>query len=241
MADFSTAWKISAKNESGYANVKGDAGGMTYRGISRVYNPQWAGWSLIDMFISLSGEPKNGFTNDQWDILANQFYKTNYWDKLKLDDVQNQDNANQIYDHSLSGLGRTVSMVKEVLNQKFSQSLGTTTTMDDATVNALNSVSASDFFNEFKKAREDFFKYSANTLSSSDSTYFNLFKRFNSSPNSSNEQFLNGWLNRVNSYVYTGIDDVKSLVKNNPIKTGGIILGISIISFLIYKYYTNNG
>jgi lysozyme family protein len=34
--------------EGGYADVKGDAGGETFRGVSRVANPKWPGWPLID-------------------------------------------------------------------------------------------------------------------------------------------------------------------------------------------------
>jgi lysozyme family protein len=34
--------------EGGYANVKGDAGGETFRGISRRSNPDWPGWPLVD-------------------------------------------------------------------------------------------------------------------------------------------------------------------------------------------------
>ena len=36
------------KHEGGYANVSGDLGGETYRGISRKNFPSWNGWEIVD-------------------------------------------------------------------------------------------------------------------------------------------------------------------------------------------------
>ena len=48
MADFHKALKRTAKYEGGYVNDPADAGGETYKGISRRANPKWDGWQLID-------------------------------------------------------------------------------------------------------------------------------------------------------------------------------------------------
>jgi lysozyme family protein len=45
---FETALKHTLGFEGGYANSLTDAGGETFRGISRVSNPDWAGWAIID-------------------------------------------------------------------------------------------------------------------------------------------------------------------------------------------------
>lgn len=39
---------FTIKSEGGYANVTGDRGGETYRGISRKNWPNWEGWAIID-------------------------------------------------------------------------------------------------------------------------------------------------------------------------------------------------
>src|SRR2546426_796362 len=48
MADFDYALTQLLKVEGGYANDPRDPGGETYKGISRVFWPNWSGWPLID-------------------------------------------------------------------------------------------------------------------------------------------------------------------------------------------------
>ena len=36
------------KSEGGYANMEGDSGGETYKGISRKWFPKWEGLKIID-------------------------------------------------------------------------------------------------------------------------------------------------------------------------------------------------
>ena len=46
--NFDKALEILLANEGQYANDKEDLGGETYCGISRKFNPSWAGWQIID-------------------------------------------------------------------------------------------------------------------------------------------------------------------------------------------------
>ena len=48
MADFTKAYALTAAYEGGYVDDPEDAGGETYRGISRRYHPSWQGWQIID-------------------------------------------------------------------------------------------------------------------------------------------------------------------------------------------------
>lgn len=48
MADFKTAYKKIEAAEGGYCFDPDDAGGETYKGISRRANPNWNGWISID-------------------------------------------------------------------------------------------------------------------------------------------------------------------------------------------------
>jgi len=50
MADFNPAFEKMLHDEGGMqlTNIPGDRGGMTYAGIARNANPQWAGWNLVD-------------------------------------------------------------------------------------------------------------------------------------------------------------------------------------------------
>jgi lysozyme family protein len=235
MANFREAFDISKKNEGGWVNDSKDAGKETYRGISRVYFPSWIGWPYIDT-LKKSGVIHTNYTSDKLDDYASTFYKSQFWDKLKGDSIKNQDVANLIYDHSLSGADRSISMVKAVLNKKFGTNLGETGTMNDGTIEALNKVDQGKFFDEYKKARLDFFKYSAAQLSKKDSIYYDIFYKYNSSPKASNARFVEGWEDRVNRYAYSGIEQATQAVKRHPVGTLLLILGIAGIAYTAFNY-----
>jgi lysozyme family protein len=68
---FETALKHVLSFEGGYANSLTDAGGETFRGISRVSNPDWAGWAVIDSVkADLQAKGKINFHNSaSWPLV----------------------------------------------------------------------------------------------------------------------------------------------------------------------------
>ncbi len=42
---------FTSSAEGAFANRKADKGGITYKGISRVYNPKWIGWNIINRYL----------------------------------------------------------------------------------------------------------------------------------------------------------------------------------------------
>ena len=101
MADFNQAFDITMGHEGGYANNKLDTGGETYRGVSRNNWPDWEGWRLIDRLLM-------GVQSDQIDVvlaksvalqaMVPKFYKKEFWDVMRLDEVENQAIANELFD-----------------------------------------------------------------------------------------------------------------------------------------------
>jgi lysozyme family protein len=90
---FEDGYKQTAQFEGGYANVPGDKGGETFRGISRRSHPNWPGWKLIDFVKETEGHAARTidrhFDNDQeMKKLVEEFYKTNYWDPLSKGDAK---------------------------------------------------------------------------------------------------------------------------------------------------------
>lgn len=61
--------------EGGYVFDKNDAGGETYRGISRRANPNWAGWQYLEKWLPLH---TGDIVNDQ---KLKQCVAETYWDK----------------------------------------------------------------------------------------------------------------------------------------------------------------
>ena len=112
---FDQAFNKVIKLEGGYSNYKEDRGGETYKGISRVFNPDWAGWKIIDKyknqinfdtrFHQIYADIEAGIKNKdslrklfkELDKLLNsdetlqnlikEFYFNNYWKKMKLDEI----------------------------------------------------------------------------------------------------------------------------------------------------------
>ena len=105
-------------------NDKDDAGGETYRGISRKYNPTWQGWNMIDQYKKHytvgSKEFKSKLDNDiQLQKLVWSKYKIGYWDVFELDDFNSQRVAEQLFDTNVNcGQTATIKMAQRVLGLK---------------------------------------------------------------------------------------------------------------------------
>lgn len=101
MANFDKEFEKLLKKEGGYANDPDDKGGETYMGISRVANPKWTGWHIIDSMKEQYG------TKNLTSILSKNkyltgsvklYYKNNYWDCFDLDRVPNDRVAHELFD-----------------------------------------------------------------------------------------------------------------------------------------------
>ena len=119
MADFAKAHRISMSIEGGYSNDPNDAGGETWHGISRRYHPDWPGWPIID------AEKQRGLGNLQSRLelniplgkLENEFYRVEFWDKIRGDQIQDQAVADEIFDTSINmGIYQAVTFLQTALN-----------------------------------------------------------------------------------------------------------------------------
>lgn len=107
MANFDKALAKLLKKEGGYANNPADNGGETYKGIARKYHKTNYMWTLIDRYKDECGGVNATFkkkidSDKQIAAEIKQLYKINYWDKFKLDNVFNQDVAEQIFDDAVN-------------------------------------------------------------------------------------------------------------------------------------------
>jgi lysozyme family protein len=122
MADFEKAYKITIlANEGGYNPGKGEK--ETYMGIDRGANPHWSGWPLIDKI--KADHP--GITAHEMNIVLGgnaglqadikNFYKAGYWDTVKLDQVKDQQLANNLFDCSVNqGSGIACKFMQQACN-----------------------------------------------------------------------------------------------------------------------------
>jgi lysozyme family protein len=117
MASFSTSYTITAKVEGGYANDPSDRGGETWRGIARKMHPGWIGWPIVDSLRQQASFPARLAQSVELQTAVLSFYKNEFWDALKLDYLEDQRVANELYDTAVNmGTGRAALFFQRVLN-----------------------------------------------------------------------------------------------------------------------------
>jgi lysozyme family protein len=102
MADFEVAYKLTAVNEGGYSNDPADMGGETWRGISRKMHPDWQGWPIIDALKTKGSFPQSLAKSNDLEILVKIFYRAQFWNVMRGDEIDFQEIANQIYDDGVN-------------------------------------------------------------------------------------------------------------------------------------------
>jgi lysozyme family protein len=164
MADFTPAFEKMLHDEGGMqlTNIPGDRGGMTYAGIARNANPNWAGWAFVDKQDWGSATP-----------LVREFYKANFWDKLRGDDITVQPIAESIFNFGVNtGIGVAVKLAQVIVGVTPDGAIG------QKTVERLNICTAENFLPSYAIAKIS--RYAA--ICNKDK---------------SQSKFLLGWVNRT--------------------------------------------
>ncbi|RDU51775.1 hypothetical protein CQA37_09365 [Helicobacter sp. MIT 99-10781] len=183
MADFKIAKAKTLKWEGGYCNVEGDKGGETIFGIARNMHPDLKLWNIVDDYKkTVAPFDKSKYAELEKLCLGNvqfveqmeNFYKKEFWDKIKGDEIQSQDSANAIFDFAVnSGVTRATKYAQSTLSVYSDGVFGA------QTLEKLNSVGVA-FCNHYCDNRASFFKEIAQK--------------------GENAKFLKGWLRRVNDF-----------------------------------------
>ncbi|PID27336.1 MAG: N-acetylmuramidase [Candidatus Cloacimonadota bacterium] len=116
MANFNIAIGITLIFEGGYVSNEIDSGGETYKGVSRNRNQDWSGWKNIDLKKSENGFPQNLEDDEDLQSKVYSLYKTNYWDKIRGDDIEDQSIANSIFDFGVNaGIGTSSKLAQTIV------------------------------------------------------------------------------------------------------------------------------
>lgn len=120
MANFDLAYLTTMSHEGLYSNDPRDRGGETWKGIARNVHPNWPGWVLIDSVKkqanrnNLAAELNNV---DELEACVQLFYETHFWKVNKLDEITDQEIANEVFDTGVNQGTRTAAMyLQEALN-----------------------------------------------------------------------------------------------------------------------------
>ena len=163
MAEFLPAFERMIVNEGGYVmhTVKDDRGGATYAGIARAFHPNWQGWRFIDQGESPPAD------------LVRQFYRSQFWHPLRLDEVTHQEVAANIFDFSVNaGISTAAKLAQLVAGTTPDGKIGA------KTLQALNAIDPDLFVARYALAKI--------------ARYRDIV-----TGNRTQQRFLVGWINRV--------------------------------------------
>lgn len=82
-------------NEGGWNRTPGDSGGETYKGISRVNNPKWSGWAIIDQ---VGHSNKVLAANTVVQTAVDKYYCNNQWAQIRGDEFKGQYLPYKVFD-----------------------------------------------------------------------------------------------------------------------------------------------
>jgi len=218
MADFAHFLPRLLANEGGYCHTPGDAGQETWRGVARAYHPQWPGWPLIDAAKRRLGlrspVPPAGYPALNRELGADAsltywvkvFYKTEFWDVLRLDALDNQSVAEQLADHGVNaGPARPGRMLQYALRQLGYTALAEDGALGPATLQAANDCPPRLLYNALVALRQVFYRYrAAQSVPPAGSPVLGLLARLRVRPDASQRVFLASWLARVAALPFAG-------------------------------------
>ena len=187
-ARFERIKQFARGNEGNYSNIAGDTGGETYRGISRVWNPTWQGWVIIDAYKRSVNRPLRNnelIKNNALEVLISDFYFANFYSVLKCESYKNESVATTVYDYALGvDPNDATKLVQKILNANFGKKLPVDGLFGNQTLTALNIVDAKAFFDIYNEARKQHYINRANTVANQ-------------------AQFLPSWLSRLNKLKFS--------------------------------------
>ena len=141
--------------EGSFSYREADTGGMTYKGISRKWNPKWVGWVIVDKALEKYPELKIPYkkppasihklnfelnVNEELEYLIYDFYYENYYTKCGAWNIGGK-LAVVLFDMAvISGYKRASKSLQKCLNIHFKTNLVVDAVIGSGTIKVLNEV-----------------------------------------------------------------------------------------------------
>ena len=103
-----TSFNKALSAEGLISNNPADKGGFTYKGISQTKHPSWSGWKIIDSILPSLASKRRGTegevlnSNQQLNHLVQEFYHSEFWNKIQGDLLPSQLIADELFDSSIN-------------------------------------------------------------------------------------------------------------------------------------------
>lgn len=170
VADFGAFLPIVLKFEGGYVDDPDDPGGETNKGITMA-TFRLCSHELLG--VAPTSDNLKALTNAQ----AGTIYKARYWDAIQGDSINLQDLANIVCDFYVNAGTHATTLLQQVMNG-MGANLAVDGKIGPASIQVLNGLDEKRVFRQYKQGR---IRY-----------YQSLGQKY--------PRFLQGWLNRVNSF-----------------------------------------
>ena len=175
MASFDAFFPTLLKHEGGFVNDPADPGGATNKGITM---KTFQGCAKRFLGIDPTLANLKALTDEQ----AGKIYKPLYWDKVRGDDIALQELANIIFDFQVPAGDNAAKLLQRVLNDMGAKPpLMVDGDIGPGTMTTLKGMDQKTVYGRYKKGCIDYYRDL-------------VVKR------PALGKFLNGWLNRVNSF-----------------------------------------
>ena len=121
--------------------------GYTYMGIYEYAHPEWSGWEIVHNALSImdiKGASIHLYDDQELTQSVMEFYKKEFWDKMRLDEVVEQHTAEEMFVFAVNaGIGSAVKVAQRIIGVTADGILGS------GTIKALNGYDRSKFDTEY--------------------------------------------------------------------------------------------
>ena len=123
--DFILALNKTLSSEGLISNNKSDHGGFTYKGISRTKPPAWPGWKIIDSTPLAATKPVPDLFRERGagggvnklNQLVEEFYRSEFWNKIQGDLLPTQLIADELFASSINlGVPAASEILQRTIN-----------------------------------------------------------------------------------------------------------------------------
>lgn len=207
MADFDTAYNLVKRSEGGYQALPEDKG--NYNSLGELVGTNW-GVSAPKYERLIGRPPTKADMQNMPAWRARQAFKNDEWNRIKGDTIKSQELANIFFDGVVNH-GRGVWLMQDVLGVTKDNKFGS------ETHNAILKADQKKLHDAYKERRIKYY----HQIVEDDPTQ---------------ERFLKGWLNRINSFA----NQFLQTVKKNPASSASAIIIPGIIAYFIYRSSTTD-
>ena len=181
MANFEIAFEkllgLEFSNKENALHHNAGEDGYTFMGIYQKYYPNSIIWRNLKAYKMIARDEKElstlMFNNIENQNQVRKIYKNEYWDKARLDDIESQKIANNIFVFGVNaGIKKAIKIAQRLANTEDDGIVGA------KTIEALNNMNEDYFVKEYKERLRNYYR----NLAINNEKY---------------QRYLHGWLNRV--------------------------------------------